>query len=426
MSDYSTISAHLLGTGQWCHDSRDPLDGLMRLCLIEQAYGRYCLGSPLTRVSGLSSTIPSDRHTATSPDIWINSVMGGGKVCEPPVLYISLLHNGFVSGGSIIERGIGYSSLYRCHFHRSSQGLFLFDGSLSDPESFCLMDSGRSLPYDLFHNSCLDDYSRLLYLTKHCQYLDSPIFYCGTCHSHYGHFLIEFLPRLWSLQYFDATLRSELVLVVPSDGLPIWISDFLNVIVSYYGLAGLLCVGTGMTVSSNVIIQPSLCYESHTRSSWEMRKLALDISKAFALLRPSRVADLTLFAKEKIFLTRKSSLPRWCIDTPRIERQLIKYGYKPISLEEFSIAEQLFIVSRAKDVFAFVGSATYTLLFAEYINRISVLAPRDFFLRDDCLVSSLLGSELRVSFGSCLLERTTGCNDGVWACAPRSVHSLLW
>ena len=357
-----------------------------------------------------------------SPDRWLGKAIEG-VIIEPVPLVVSIIRNGYLSGGAIVRRWSGRPH-YRCGFHEHGQGLFLHDLQFVYPESFCLMDSGASLPYRYLQSASPADGSPpRASFDSPAVVLDQPLLYCGTCHNHFGHFLLEFLPRLWALELLDPGVRVQLTLVLPLDSLENWMAEIIDPVIEHYHLKGLILLGDGELIQAAEILMPSLAYASHKQASRITRELFQTLA---TIIRNSAAGQATGqgAAPAKLFLSRNPKRTRICSEHADVEQLFADAGYTVIYPEKLSVYEQIRMLSQAEEVGAFVGSATYQVLFADRVKLLRVVAPRDFLTRDDWLICSLMEAELQIAFGSTMSQRGPN-NSGHWSLDPARVHTLL-
>ncbi len=285
---------------------------------------------------------------------------------QSPALYAALLHNVLCFGG-LPDDG-----------RHSSVHLLLAQSRLIVPDSYFVRSTIRSLPEELIesltaagpeHGADIPTQPGLHY-------------FAGAAWSHFGHFILEGLSRLWLLARVPESIRAELRFVFYNDRpLPDWQLEFLEAL----GVAAERIVYLTKPQRFERMIVPSLAYNLHRWAApaqgdtWEHIGRAFDRGDG-----PTRV-----------YLSR-SRYPhnRTLLDEAEIEQRFQARQFTVLHPQELSIADQVAAVRHARLIAGSAGSAMYLSAFARRGARKLIISPRNFTFRDDQLISHLRGGQL--------------------------------
>ncbi len=177
----------------------------------------------------------------------------------------------------------------------------------------------------------------------------------------YYHWLVECLPRLYSLQQ----VGKPITLLMPSDLPPVW-QEMLDI-----------CLPENVTVE-------------HPQSEWvEVENFVLSncvTFKASAFIPPPHLDYIRgrFFAaydlppepepKHNIYITRRHARKRFVLNEDEVLDYLSRFGFKPYALEYMSYREQVTLLHGAKNIVAPHGAGNTNILFSgpiallEFIN----------------------------------------------------------
>lgn len=179
--------------------------------------------------------------------------------------------------------------------------------------------------------------------------------------NNYYHWLVECLPRLYSLQQ----VGKPITLLMPSDLPPVW-QEMLDI-----------CLPENVTVE-------------HPQSEWvEVENFVLSncvTFKASAFIPPPHLDYVRkrFFAaydlppepepKHNIYITRKHARKRFVLNEDEVLDYLSQFGFEPYALEHMSYREQVTLLHGAKNIVAPHGAGNTNILFSgpitllEFIN----------------------------------------------------------
>jgi len=290
-----------------------------------------------------------------------------------------MLHNAYVFGGNITDR--------KGWFHYNGQ-LILTSNKELISASFGVMDGHKSLSGDCiggqYTGKDIDDC--FLKIDLNCNSSKGWYYFIGNSHRHFGHFILEGLSRLWALVFIPSEIRDNLFFIIYEDNMKSFMIELFN----------LLGINTSKIVSASKcsqyenIIVPDTSFRTHRWVSPSFRNHINVIKSRIVIKSRNR----------KIFLSRKNIPDRPLINRELIEQQFKDNGYEIVSPENLSITEQIRLVMESTDIAGEVGSQLYLLIFAESSTNVFVMAPNNFYLKDDYLISNLNNLNLSVILGS--------------------------
>ncbi len=174
--------------------------------------------------------------------------------------------------------------------------------------------------------------------------------YMGLCHSHFGHFLIETLSRLWFLQAQQIQDFDHIILLPINGCVPEFVVDLFK----------LLGVDERLKIIDAPIFLENVCIPSPAiEYPWKVHQVINTLQQLFA---DSIAVEPT---EQPIFLSRNQLVPghfRMIIGEDRLEQALESQGVYIYHPENYSIHHQISTLSRHKTIISFAGSALHTML----------------------------------------------------------------
>ena len=294
-----------------------------------------------------------------------------------PGLSLFSLHGAHVYGGVV--------SMRQGKTHEHGQLLITKERQIFS-QSYGIMDGSYTLPSDLVRFD--NDQPYLAREDKSVYFSGSHIF-LGSLHRHFGHVIVEGLSRIWGYFYLPETQRHQLKFLVYEPELQPFTSKFL----------GLLGIHPEQIVHcpTHAIVEHLIVPTPSMRTHWwimpEQAETWERIAKGVELhSKPKR--------QRRIYLSRINNKIR-PLDNERQVIEIFKSaGFEIVIPEALSIEDQIGTVRNADIVAGCVGSNMYLTAFRRAGGKTLVIAPRNFFLKDDVLISSVQKSELSVVFGT--------------------------
>lgn len=305
---------------------------------------------------------------AMVPDLWTAT----SDPAQVPSLW--MLEGAHVMGGTITKRTI--------EGHHGGQ-LLLTAGAEMIPASYGVMDGRGELAVDLLEQR--PDGLALRNVPAPRE-LGGAFYFLGNVHRHFGHSIVEGLTRLWALEMLEPTLSAEIRFLVYEGQLASHSLEFLR-------LAG-VPVDRIVHASPHDIVEklivPDVAMSTHRWITGFQQNIWQSVADRVPSGDPSR----------RVFLSRRNIAERQLQNEPEVEAYFEGIGYEIVAPEELSIEEQVRTARESVSLAGCVGSQMYLAAFQRPGAKNIVLAPRNFFLKDDVLISRATGSDLEVVLGS--------------------------
>ncbi len=287
---------------------------------------------------------------------------------------LTKLHDAACFGGTISKTFVdGYEN---------GQMVLSQDGTLCDA-SYGVWNGERLLPRNML--TAIGDDRWRLETGISPQTLMGDHYLLGSLQPHFGHTLLEGLSRAWAmLEHPD--LFSKMPLLVFESRLLEFQKRFLELA----GIAEDRIVHVpinGVTVERLWIADPSL--RSHRWISARQGRVWGRISDAISITTPTR----------KIYLSRSLISERPLSNEAEVESILERQGFEIIHPETLPLDEQIRIAAQAAHIVGPVGSQMYLAAFQKSGTKKTVLAPSNFYAKDDLLISRAIGNQCQVVFG---------------------------
>lgn len=316
------------------------------------------------------------------PKYWLD------EQCEVPSLGIVKLHDAMVFGGRISKR--------QADWHWNGQLTLTSSGDLVRG-SYGIMDGGTTLPRDLLAH--VD--GKLQFIAERTLLeANGPTMLLGSVHSHFGHFLLEGLSRVWGA-YELAHFSPDMKFQVYEPELPAFAYEIL-------GMAGVpreQIVRSPSAVRISELYIPDTSSRTHTWLS-PLHKRVWDKIGNCVLPRSNH---------DKVFLSRAGTPDRPLLNTEAVEDLFRSEGFLVVRPETLSISEQISLVRSAKVLAGCVGSQMYLSAFRPAGSKTFVVAPSNFYLKDDAMIADLMDHELTVFFGTALDTSSKTKSEHFWS-----------
>lgn len=237
--------------------------------------------------------------------------------------------------------------------------------------------------------------------------LDESAFYFDGEHSgHYGHFIMETLPRLWCWDEFDLTnLR-----FVTHDKKP-FVKNFLVP----FGISEENLYELKLPTLVKDLLIAKQPYVLEKSISFNAKKVWKHISDFF---------DKRL-SRGKVYVSRlKFGKQRILINENEVEDVFKEYGFNVIYPEELPIEEQIDIFRNAEIIAGPSGSALYNLVFAKEVSHALILVSDRFITLNDALINH--GEKYKITYisGYSIDDHESGMKAN-WRIDLRDIHRVL-
>jgi capsular polysaccharide biosynthesis protein len=323
-----------------------------------------------------------EANPVSVPELWPD---------EPPeVPGIWCLERAHVFGGRIRDRGHG--------FHYEGQLLMTVNGGLL-PCSRGVMDGNHTLAGDLLAHDGTT--WTVVNPPDSARQLAGTYVLIGNVHHHFGHSILEGLSRAWAVPYLSAELRRAASFLVYEPE----IREFSRRLLERAGIPpGRIVHASPWDVVERLVV-PDCAMRTHR---W-ITSAQADVWRTVAMPPKSPPT-------RRVFLSRAGVKHRQVVNHSQVEDLFRQSGWEVVSPELLSIDDQVRLASQARSLAGCVGSQMYLSCFQPPGGANIVIAPRNFFLRDDVLISASVGHALRVGFGDMVdfaqpRETRTWCAD---------------
>ncbi len=349
--------------------------------------------------------LPPEFHMGTSslalPENWSREMD-----CSQPI-GISILNDAFAFGGTIIKRGVG--------MHEKGQLIITNRGGLI-PSSFGIMDGQRTLPGDLLMDLGNKRY-KYIGPSEVPEVLLGTYLLIGNVHRHFGHFILEGLSRLWGATLMEPILGENIIFAVYENKLPGFANEFLTIL----GANNNKVISLPTVARVERLVIPDVSMRTHR---WVSYLQGIPYKRIIENVQNSYPKKTASESTRRVYLSRAKVGERLLLNSEIVESIFQDFGYEIVCPETLSLQEQLNIAQSSISLAGEVGSQMYLAVFQPPGSETIVLAPRNFFLKDDFLLSVIGRRKLRVIFGDCI-DFAKGKTEREWHIDPSLVFSLL-
>jgi capsular polysaccharide biosynthesis protein len=202
--------------------------------------------------------------------------------------------------------------------------------------------------------------------------------------THFGHFMIDGLARLWGWHWAKKR-NPDLKLLVGA------LRPFQDEILRAFGIASEDVVVTGkpVQVESMVSAMPSYCVG---------RYISEKIRKTYHRLQQGiEIVDSP--GGELIFLSRTPGLWRECVNAPVVEEFFMSRGFSVHRPELHTVAQQAALFRRARVVAGYIGSQFCGQLFAPSPLQLIGFTNRSYTSSNEFMMAAVLGHTLHQFWG---------------------------
>lgn len=192
--------------------------------------------------------------------------------------------------------------------------------------------------------------------------------YGGRINPHYGHFLVNTLPRLWYI--YKNGLSNKKIVCHSSESPEDWLKiPFISQIFTYLGLSQDNFIHFDEPKILHKLIVPLPSFEEQNYVHMTFRHLCQEIGKvAVAGLHMPRNAQPVYLSKTRL----KEGVGR-IINELEIENMLRRYGFEIIYPEELTFADQVILFSTRDFICGSIGSAFHTSIFAQNTTNMLII-----------------------------------------------------
>ncbi len=216
-------------------------------------------------------------------------------------------------------------------------------------------------------------------------YMQEPVFYLdGEQASHFGHWTLEVLSRLWPLLH-DQSL-TKLKFVTSSK-----LIEHVKTVLMSIGVPEQNIIYFSKPIRCREIFIASQGYVLDRAASEEVYNLWREIGSKF----------IKLGTPERLYASRmKFHKQRNLVNEDEAAEVFKRQGFSIISPETLSVKEQIEIFAGAKCLAGPSGSNVYGAIYSQHQGKRLFMSPEKFVLPNDPLIARATHSKLRVVTGS--------------------------
>lgn len=302
------------------------------------------------------------------PDSWTLD----SQPVEAPSIW--LLENAHVMGGEITGRN--------AQGQLGGQLVLANDGSMI-PASYAVMDGNKELSIDRLE---LRDGSHYLKQVPPSNYRKGTFFLIGAANNHFGHTILEGLTRLWGTKFLHPSFQDSVQFIVYESYLRQHTRDLLE-------LAGITRERI-VHASPHDIVERLIVPDTAMRTHRSITKFQANVWETMGSQFD------TPSSTRKVFLSRRKASDRRLKNELAIEECFAEYGYEIVIPEELTVHEQVRLARESYSLAGCVGSQMYLSCFQKMGSHNVIIAPRNFFLKDDVLISRAKNIDIEIVLGS--------------------------
>ena len=208
----------------------------------------------------------------------------------------------------------------------------------------------------------------------------------GSIQPHFGHTVLEGLGRLWPLfQGLEFPSHLKFLVYEPS------LRDFQFTFLEHAGIAK---ERVQSIPSKGAVVEKLWVPDSSIRSHRWISKLQGKCWKA--------ISDSVFMGipTKKTYLSRTNISERPLENEHEVIDLFSKAGFEIVSPEKLSVDQQIQLAAESHTIAGPVGSQLYLGSFQKPGGKKIVIAPSNFYAKDDQMISSVIGGTCKVIFGS--------------------------
>jgi capsular polysaccharide biosynthesis protein len=271
------------------------------------------------------------------------------------------------------------------------------------------MDGITSLPSDLL--AARDEGRYHLTISDEPEFFSGDYYLIGSIHSHFGHFMLEGLSRLWAATLLPAHIFSQLRFVVYEPA----ISPYAMTCMQLFGIRKEQLIFCPPHAVFDRLFVPAPSYRSHWWAQPEQ-------VRTWDRIAERATAERQHPYPEKVFFSRRNIKERRLSNIDDVEDAFAHAGYAIVAPETFPIGDQIRMAYSAKALAGCVGSAMYLAAFQKKAEIPTIIVgPRSFYLKDDSIIADIKGNNLVVALGT----ETSESEEKLWYADVGSIRSAI-
>ncbi|WMB13905.1 glycosyltransferase 61 family protein (plasmid) [Enterobacter hormaechei] len=249
---------------------------------------------------------------------------------------------------------------------------------------------------------------KTLVSTDYVEVIDAPCFYFDGEHgSHFGHFLLEVMSRLWCYKSIDIKNLIFITSIKPSPYHEVILAPFgISISQVKYFDKPVLCRKL-LISSQGYVLEHSVSDLAH--SVWDKIGAYYDDGDTSERVYVSR----SIWSKQRNLINEKD-----------IEKIFLDEGFTIVHPEKMSPIEQIKLFRSAVNIAGPSGSGFYNAIYSNKIGKRLILVSKDFITRNDALVNSRCNSVVKYVAGVKLDDNKSGML-GDWIIESQDVRDAL-
>lgn len=236
----------------------------------------------------------------------------------------------------------------------------VYEGGVCD-ESFNFIAGYKRMNNEQYHNfECIRSY---VVSEEEIKSVNEEVVFAGIAYSHFGHFLVETMNRLWWI--IKNNINNKRVVFLKNNSFD---SSFIKLI-ELTGIKekNIIFLDVPTQFKKVEIPDQSLCYFSYYHQEYIYPYQAI-------------MDNIVAGNDRKIYLSRTKFIKKDCINEEYFEDFYRELGFKIVYPEQLDIKEQISIVSGADEIVSTMGTVSHLALFAKKGAKIiTLLRARNYF-----------------------------------------------
>jgi capsular polysaccharide biosynthesis protein len=231
--------------------------------------------------------------------------------------------------------------------------------------------------------------------------LDGPHYYLDTeLPRHFGHLTTDVISRVWAWEQVRA-LEPDVRCLVSVDRPPLELPGYQLQILAALGIPTdrLEIVGPHEEVRVPVLYGPTPQLENPTYVDPDLAEVWRRLGDG---LPPGASAH-----DDKIFVSRRPSDKRHCVQTPEIEKFFAGQGFRILFPEDHPYVDQKMIFARAKVIAGLGGSGLFTMMFNPTAT-IVIISGSSYTAENERLIAAANGNDVHYFWGTSAVPMPAG------------------
>lgn len=237
------------------------------------------------------------------------------------------------------------------------------------------------------------------------------VYHASSAHAGFGHFLLEAMSTLWAYDRVRERISFIIVNRHTHNYTPVIDAFDINA-------KKLRWMRKSKVFICENLILPA---QSYILDKWISQQYGTVVAKVKRQALEGHPAGRT----EPIYLSRRHAGKRRLDNEAQIETLFTRNGFRIVYPEQHDFAEQIRIFAAASVIAGPVGSGLYNAAFATRGTPRLILAPDQFYTRNDLLLTSLLDVPPTYLFGRSKADNRLDAMTADWDIDPAEVESAL-